>query len=352
MKTNQNNKITDQFLDLTHVAELLQLKPNELQVLNLKYTNFDTRRKLLILKSEIEKSLPLLLSRYPENLEITTVQEGKISKSYLSDAPTNCDAWFIPGLDTTNDPRSLISFRTIIEKLFSPEGCPWDQEQTPQSLIPFFLEETYELIDAIETGNSNEKLEEIGDILAHIFMQTSIAQLADEFTLEDVVEYVSKKFIRRHPHVFGNVKNKSSQEIEQQWQNIKAAERNEKNAKESVSAIDSIPRSAPALSRAQQLLSRTKKIGLSKTEISIQQQIKSIQESLDQENYTQTIELLLWTTLLLADEKQLNAEQILRNSSNKYAEQFKNLELKAQLENKEISELSPLEHQKIWDNLI
>ena len=70
MKTNQNNKITDQFLDLTHVAKLLQLKPNELQVLNLKYTNFDTRRKLLILKSEIEKSLPLLLSRYPENLEI------------------------------------------------------------------------------------------------------------------------------------------------------------------------------------------------------------------------------------------------------------------------------------------
>ena len=352
MVTNPNNKISDQFLDLTHVAELFQLEPNELQVLNLKYTNFDTRRKLLILKSEIEESVPLLLSRYTENLEISVISKGRISTFNLIDAPTNCDAWLIPSLPITSDSRPITTLRAIIEKLFSPEGCPWDQEQTPKSLIPFLLEETYELIDAIEAGNSNECLEELGDLLAHIFMQTSLAQIADEFTLEDVIEHVLKKFIRRHPHVFGVSKDQSPDEIEQQWQIIKTQERKEKDTPESKSAIDSVPRSAPALSRTQQLLSRSEKMGLPKAQISTEQQIKSIQESLNQEDYTKAIELLLWTTILLANEKKLNAELILRNSSNKYVEQFKNLESRAQSEKKEISELSSLEHQKIWDNLV
>ena len=109
------------------------------------------------MSEKVTDSIKFLMEEYKRLL--IKQKEGKISKSYLSDAPTNCDAWFIPGLDTTNDPRSLISFRTIIEKLFSPEGCPWDQEQTPQSLIPFFLEETYELIDAMKKCiNHNEQM--------------------------------------------------------------------------------------------------------------------------------------------------------------------------------------------------
>ena len=314
MTVNQRKKISDQLLDLTYVVELLNLKSNELQILNLKYTNFDTGRKLLVLKGEIEKSLPLLLSRYPENLEISTVHKDKIATFHLNKAPIDCDAWLIPSCHTNTDSKPLATFRTIIEKLFSPEGCPWDQEQTPQSLIPFFIEETYELIDAIEAGNRDGRLEELGDILAHIFMQTSLAQLADEFTLEDVVEYASKKFIRRHPHVFGITKDKSPHKIEQQWQEIKAQERQEKNTDGSISAIDSVPQSAPALSRAQQLLLRSEKIGLTKAEISFEQQIDTIQKSFNSEEYLQTIDLLLWTTILLANEKNLNAELILRAS--------------------------------------
>mgnify|MGYP001235337063 FL=1 len=352
MPTKKNNKTPEQFLELVYVAELFHLEPNDLQILNLNYTNFDSKRKLLVLKNEIEISLPLLLSRYPGNLEINTVKEGRKSTAPLLNAPTNSDAWLIPGLSTTFDSRPVNSLRVIIEKLFSPEGCPWDQEQTPQSLIPFLLEETYELIDAIEGGNCNEQIEELGDLLAHIFMQTSLSQLAGKFSLEDVVEYVSRKFIRRHPHVFGDIKEKSPEEIEEQWQNIKTAERNEKNINGIISAIDSIPKSAPALSRAQQLLSRTKKTGLTQSITSHKQQISLIEKHFNDEKYTQTIELLLWTAILLADEKNLNAELILRANSNKYVKQFKKLESKAQSENKKISELSQLEHQKIWDNLI
>lgn len=114
----------------------------------------------------------------------------------------------------------------VVAKLRSPEGgCPWDIAQTPQSLIPYIIEEAYEVVDAIKSGNSQALAEELGDLLLQVVLQSQIASEYNQFTLAEVAKGISEKLIRRHPHVFGEVKVNSIEEIRQNWEEIKAAEK-------------------------------------------------------------------------------------------------------------------------------
>lgn len=116
----------------------------------------------------------------------------------------------------------------VVAQLRSPEGgCPWDLAQTPETLIPYVIEEAYEVVDAIQTGDKNAIAEELGDLLLQVVLQTQIALENQDFTLEEVATSITEKLIRRHPHVFGDVEVNSAEEVNQNWEQIKAVEKGE-----------------------------------------------------------------------------------------------------------------------------
>jgi XTP/dITP diphosphohydrolase len=130
-----------------------------------------------------------------------------------------------------NSSANLIALQHLIEviaKLRSPDGgCPWDLEQTPESLIPYVIEEAYEVVDAIQSGDSKAIAEELGDLLMQVVLQSQIASETNQFAIAEVAEGIAQKLIRRHPHVFGDVKTESMDEIHQNWEKIKAEEKGE-----------------------------------------------------------------------------------------------------------------------------
>ncbi|MFM2313352.1 MAG: hypothetical protein RLZZ04_2628 [Cyanobacteriota bacterium] len=138
----------------------------------------------------------------------------------------------------------------VVAQLRAPDGgCPWDLAQTPQTLIPYVLEEAYEVVDALQTGNQAAIAEELGDLLLQVVLQTQIATEHQDFTLEDVAEGITAKLIRRHPHVFGDVEVKNAAEVNHNWEQIKAAEKGEtpEQAKLLSRKLDRYARTLPPL---------------------------------------------------------------------------------------------------------
>jgi MazG family protein len=155
-------------------------------------------------------------------------------------------------------------------RLRAPQGCPWDREQTHASLRKFLVEETYEVLDAMEKGDAREFSSELGDLLLQIVFHSILAEEAGRFTISDVIESVHTKMVRRHPHVFGKVKAKNSSEVLKNWEQIKAEERTQSRAKEgkredpndpATSILADFPRSLPAVLEAYQLTRRASHIG-------------------------------------------------------------------------------------------
>lgn len=149
----------------------------------------------------------------------------------------------------------------VMDQLRSPGGCVWDAEQTHESLLKFLLEESYEYIEAVETNDREAMREELGDVLLQVYFHARMAQEhpTEPFSIEDVAESVAEKLIRRHPHVFGDVKVSSSDEVLENWEALKAAEKGR------TSAVDGVPLTQPALALVAKLLYRAEKNKLSLT---------------------------------------------------------------------------------------
>jgi MazG family protein len=149
----------------------------------------------------------------------------------------------------------FLQLLAIVDRLRSPQGCPWDRQQTPQSLIPYLLEEAYEVIESIEENNHNGLKEELGDLLLHILFQGQLAQEHGRFTLDDSIQAISEKLIRRHPHVFGDVQRQDEADINRHWE---AAKQREKGRQ---SLLDGVPHSLPALARARRVQEKAASAG-------------------------------------------------------------------------------------------
>ncbi len=146
----------------------------------------------------------------------------------------------------------------VMDRLRSPGGCPWDAEQTHESLLKYLLEESYEFVDAVHGGNRRDMREELGDVLLQVYFHARIAQddLDDPFSIEDVAQLIADKLIRRHPHVFAGLHVSGSEEVIQNWEEIK------KEEKGRTSALDGIAMSQPALALIQKLLYRASQYGV------------------------------------------------------------------------------------------
>jgi MazG family protein len=150
------------------------------------------------------------------------------------------------------------SLLQIAEKLLGPNGCPWDQKQTFLSLQPYVLEEAHEVIEAVDTDDDRKMVEELGDLLYTIVFYGKLGEKSSRFSIEEIVEAIKEKLIRRHPHVFGEVKVEDADEVVKNWEEIKAREKGE--AAHS-SALDGIPPTLPSLIRAQKILKRIQRSG-------------------------------------------------------------------------------------------
>ena len=145
----------------------------------------------------------------------------------------------------------------VLERLRAPGGCAWDREQTHESLVQYLVEETYELVDAIESGDRDELIEELGDVLYQVVFHSDIAAEAGLFTLEDVAAHMTRKMIGRHPHVFGDARAETADDVMAVWDDLKKTEKPGRT-----SVLDGIPQGMPALALADKLLGRAHQVGL------------------------------------------------------------------------------------------
>ncbi len=158
--------------------------------------------------------------------------------------------------------KDLGDFQTLVDlvaRLRAPGGCPWDREQTHESLKRHLLEECYEALEAIDQGESSQLAEELGDILVQVAFHADIARESGDFTLADVLTAINSKLVRRHPHVFGDTSVSDAREVELNWEQLKAAERAQQGVRKS--PVDGIPSALPALSYAQLMQDRVARVG-------------------------------------------------------------------------------------------
>lgn len=201
-----------------------------------------------------------------------------------------------------------------MQALRAPGGCPWDAQQTQESLIPYIMEEACELIDAIDAGRTELILDELGDLLLQVVFQAQLFDELEEFDFYAVAAGINDKLIRRHPHVFANTDlQKSSKELDAQWDAIKSAEATHNKS----CLADHLPRRLPTLQRAQKLISKVYRQGR-QTELSLQQETPlknppDPEQRIDEEALGQT----LFQLVRLAHENGLDAESALRKTTTK-----------------------------------
>lgn len=241
----------------------------------------------------------------------------------------------------------------IMEKLRSPNGCPWDREQTHKSLIPYLVEETYELVDAVEREDWENLKEELGDLLLQVVFHSQIAKENGKFDVNDVVDSICKKLIFRHPHVFGCRSDiKSSEDVLREWDRFK-----EKEGKKRDSLLDGIPKSLPAVDYALKLQKRVAKVGFDWDSYKealdkVLEEVREVKESAEEGNKDKVEEEigdLLFMVVNLARLLDVNPEIALRKANRKFSERVSYMERKAKELGKSLSEMSLEEMEKLWE---
>jgi tetrapyrrole methylase family protein / MazG family protein len=247
----------------------------------------------------------------------------------------------------------------LIERLRSENGCPWDRKQTPKSIAVYLLEEVYELVDAIESGDSGAVCEELGDVLFHILFLSSLFREMGHFDIKDVVDLNIKKMTRRHPHVFGNERVDNIEEVRARWHQIK---KEEKNLDKEASILDSVPAGFPALMRAHRISERAAKTGFDWNDIpdvmqKVEEEWSEFKALLERENRDPTDQDLLalefgdvlFTLVNVARFAHIHPETALRNSTKKFENRFKYMEKLIAERHRIIESLSHREMDELWE---
>ncbi len=251
--------------------------------------------------------------------------------------------------------KKRFSFDDLVEimrKLRSPEGCPWDREQTHESLVPYLIEETYEVVDAITKRDYENLREELGDLLLQVVFHSQIASEKGKFTIDDVVDGICKKLIFRHPHVFGDRDDiKTSEDVLKKWEEFK-----KKEGKKRESLLDGIPESLPALDYALKLQKRAAKVGFDWKDFGgikekLLEEIEEVEESYrkgNREKIEEEVGDLLFMVVNLARALNVNPEIALRKANQKFVRRFSYIEKKAREKGKSLEEMSLEEMEELW----
>ena len=231
------------------------------------------------------------------------------------------------------------------------EGCPWDRKQTSASLRPYLIEEAYELLEAIDSGKADAVREELGDLLLQIVFHARIAEERGEFTMDDVVEGISQKMISRHPHVFGDAKYETPEEVVGQWEQRKREE-----GKLRDSLLSGVPHSMPALLRAQRLQSRAAKVGFDWSRVEevlakVEEEMAEFREALKggrKDEVQDELGDIFFALVNVSRFLEIDSEAALRGTIAKFIKRFRHIEMAAEAAGRSMNEMSLDEMEALW----
>ncbi len=294
---------------------------------------------------------PSRLRRYPLDTEVQVIVEenGSLRTETLeiqallaaASLPPHARALVLPRVAPEAVRHDLAGLRSVIARLRDPEsGCPWDLEQDHRSLRPHLLEETYEVLQALDRDDPRALREELGDLMMQVFLHAQIAEGDGQFDIDDVAEGIRAKLIRRHPHVFGDAQAADASAVVENWDRLKAAERTVGNAE--ASALDGVPQTLPALARAQSLAGRAARQGFAPSDGPASALAAAVPK--DANSWGE----LLFMLARLAQREEIQLEDALREAADRFEARFRALEAALRSEGVALSELTTAELAERW----
>jgi MazG family protein len=257
----------------------------------------------------------------------------------------------LPGKQTGAEVTKLVG---LMQRLLAPDGCPWDREQTLETLVPYLVEETYEVVDALATGDVDDHREELGDLLLQIAFQSELRFAEGKFGIDDVARGIVAKLVHRHPHVFGDVVAKDADAVLANWAKLKAKEKAKKGKH---GALDGVPQSAPALLRATRTGEKAGAVGFDwpnadGPRAKIDEELVEFDEARrggDQGRMQEELGDLLFATVNLARKLGLDAEQALRDATDRFARRFGHLERTLAGQGRAVADAPADEQDRLWE---
>lgn len=295
----------------------------------------------------------VLLTTYPKEHVVSVVKSGKWKEARaeeLSAEEVSAETcWYVPAL---GEGTSFESFAEIVAHLRAPNGCPWDREQTHETLRKHLLEESYEAITAIDSGDFADMREEFGDLLLQVVLQSQIANEEGKFNVNQVVHGIHSKIVRRHPHVFGDVQLDGVDGVLANWEKLKEKERKDK--KQEKGLLDGVPVALPALEQAQEYQDRAARVGFDWPEIEgvldkITEEIAEVKNATNEQELAAELGDLLFVLVNLARWKKVDSESSLRGTNMKFKKRFAYVEQGAKKQGRSLSDLSLKEMDALWD---
>ena len=323
----------------------------------------------------------LLMERYPDEHPVTIVlnagvpsQEKTISTTLAemdhAHGINHLACVYIPPMEPLALPREFNSLVYVMGRLRGPGGCPWDREQTHDSIKHHLLEEAYEAVDAMDAGDPELLAEELGDLLLQVVFHSQLAVSDEEFTLSDVVGHIVSKLIRRHPHVFGDVEVTGADHVVRNWEVIKAGEREAKakagrkfeaskaaeQGLEGTGLLLSVPRAMPGLERAQQLQVRAARVGFDWNNIEgvfdkVREELGELQSEESKERRTEELGDLLFALVNLSQWMGINAEEALRRANDKFLGRFTSMESNIVERGGKLRGMTADEMEEVWQEI-
>ncbi|MDP1545698.1 MAG: nucleoside triphosphate pyrophosphohydrolase [Anaerolineales bacterium] len=303
----------------------------------------------------------VLLSVYPDEHGVIVVSGGNKKEEKLGEfgvgdfPPSTC--LYIPSLE---EGTSLESFAEIVAHLRAPDGCPWDKEQNHQTLRKHLLEESYEALSAIDAEDKTGMSEEFGDLLLQILLNAQIASETKDFNFTEVVKNIHDKIVRRHPHVFGDVKLDDVDGVLQNWEKLKEKERSGlalsgvAGKQDDKGMLDGVPAALPALTQAQEYQDRAARVGFDWPEIEgvldkVREEIEEIKQAQNLEQVTGELGDLFFVLVNLARWRKVDAESALRGANLKFKRRFAHVEKRAKEQGRNLSDMDLEEMDTFWN---
>lgn len=256
----------------------------------------------------------------------------------------------LPGKQTGAEVSRLVG---LMQRLLAPDGCPWDRAQTLETLIPYLVEETYEVVDAVASGVVEDHREELGDLLLQVVFQSELRHGEGQFGIDDVARGIVTKLVRRHPHVFGEVKAGNANEALASWAKLKAEEKATKGKK---GALDGIPRSAPALLRASRTGEKASAVGFDWPDAAgprekVDEELAELDAALAAAAPAEIAAELgdtLFAMVNLARKLGIDAESALRGATDRFTRRFEHMEAALAVEGKSLADTPAAEQDRLW----
>ena len=322
-----------------------------------------------------------LMERYPDEHPVTIVLNAGVPDQERAIVTTLAEMDHGHGINhlacvylTPVEPllltRDFNALVYVMGRLRGPNGCPWDREQTHDSIKHHLIEEAYEAVDAMDSGDPELLAEELGDLLLQVVFHSQLALSAEEFTLSDVVGHIVSKLIRRHPHVFGDVEVTGAANVLRNWEIIKAGERVDKakagrkfeaaqaaeQGLEGTGLLLSVPRAMPALERAQQLQVRSARVGFDWNEIQgvfekVREEVDELEAEEDIDKRREELGDVLFTLVCLSEWMGINAEEAMRRANDKYLGRFTAMEKAIAADGKKMRGMTVEEMDHYWNRI-